>query len=62
MNRWEFLTAWVATRRKAIVAAVVALIVARLSRDGLNLSSEGVDLLTTVLTGLSVYLVPNRCR
>lgn len=58
----EAVLAWVAVRRKAIVAAVVAYVVARAARDGLDLTSSGVDLLTTGLTALSVYLVPNKRR
>lgn len=60
MNRMDALVAWVAARRKAIVAAIVTYLVARASRDGLDLSSSGVDLLTTAITAISVYLVPNK--
>lgn len=60
MDRKAALIEWVATRRKAIVAAVVAYVVARLSRDGMDLGPEQVDLLTTGLTAVLVYLVPNK--
>ncbi len=60
MDRKQALLDWVASRRKAIVAAVVAYVVARLSRDGMDLGPEQVDLLTTGLTAILVYLVPNK--
>jgi hypothetical protein len=60
MDRKQALLEWVASRRKAIVAAVVAYAVARLSRDGMDLGPEQVDLLTTGLTAVLVYLVPNK--
>lgn len=60
MDRKQALLDWVASRRKAIVAAVVAYVVVRLSRDGMDLGPEQVDLLTTGLTAILVYLVPNK--
>ena len=60
MDRKQALLDWVASRRKAIVAAVVAYVAARLSRDGMDLGPEQVDLLTTGLTAILVYLVPNK--
>lgn len=60
MDRHQALLAWVAGRRKAIVAAIVAYAVARLARDGVSLDAPAVDLLTTVITAVSVYLVPNK--
>jgi hypothetical protein len=60
MNRWDYVAAWVASRRKAIVAAISAVVIARLTRDGLDLSASGAELVTAAITAFSVWLVPNK--
>ena len=45
--------------RKAIVALAVPLLVGFAGRIGLNLEPPTVAALTTVLTAVAVYLIPN---
>lgn len=45
--------------RKALVALAVPLLVGFAGRIGLDLDPPTVAALTTVLTGLAVYLIPN---
>lgn len=50
---------WIGTCRKAIVGVLVGVVAAQLVQWGVDLSQAQTDLLTVVLTGLSVYLFPN---
>jgi hypothetical protein len=51
---------FLAERRKAIIAAVVGGVSAYATRHGLDLSQSAADVITVVLTTISVYLVPNQ--
>lgn len=53
---------WVAVRRKAIVAAVVALVVAQAAKYGTPLSDAQVDAVTAAVTALLVWAVPNSAQ
>lgn len=54
------LTIWLAQRRKAIIGVLVGSIAAQAARAGIDLTQAQADWLTVVLTGISVYLVPNQ--
>ena len=56
MNALKF---WVASRRKAIVAAVVSVAVGLASKWGLDLTADQVAALSAALAAITVYLVPN---
>ena len=56
---WYVLRRWVAVRRKAITAAVVALVCAQFVKAGLPLSDAQVDAVTAAVTAILVWAVPN---
>jgi len=47
-------------RRKAIVAAVVAVVSGYAAKHQFDLTADQVTLLTALLTSITVYLVPNQ--
>lgn len=59
MNRWDFVRLYVAERRKALVALVVSAVAAFAARYGIDLDVAEATLLTSLLTAVSVYWVPN---
>lgn len=59
MTRWDFVKVYVAQRRKALVALVVSAVVAVAARYGVDLDVAEATLLTSLLTAVSVYWVPN---
>jgi len=50
---------WFRARRKAIIGAAVAAICAYATKHGFGLTGDQVAGVTALLTGISVYLVPN---
>ena len=59
MMDWDLLACWLRQRRKAVVALLVSIVVATVTRQGLNMSSADVELLTAIVTAATVYAVPN---
>lgn len=56
---WSLFAVWLRQRRKAVVALVVSIVAALVARKGFHMDTADVELLTSVLTALSVYFVPN---
>ncbi len=50
---------WLAPRRKAIVGVALGWLANKLAQWGIDLSSTQKDALDLLLTGITVYVIPN---